>query len=153
MKKLQKKYRKKCGIKTAKRYNEKENIIEMWQKVSDVKIQIKRSNVLDVALKRIKNYYGKKNHKTSRKKKSKKYRASFKGETGVFGIEKLTCDIIERCKLPGAKKILKKLSYNDDDMVREETSRAEKRLKLSANENIVLNENVNDRKPDIWFKD
>ena len=26
----------KCGIKTVKHYNKKENIIELWQKVSDV---------------------------------------------------------------------------------------------------------------------
>ena len=36
-------------------------------------------------------------------------------------------------------------------MVREETSIAEK-IKLFADENIVLNKNFNGRKPDIWFK-
>ena len=60
----------KCGIKTVKHYNEKDNIIELWQKVSDVETQIKDSNICDVALKRIKKYYGNKT-KTSRKKKSK----------------------------------------------------------------------------------
>ena len=44
----------KCGIKTVKHYNEKENIIELWQKVSDVETVIKHSNICDVALKRIK---------------------------------------------------------------------------------------------------
>ena len=38
-------------------------------------------------------------------------------------------------------------------MVSDQTSRAEKILKLSSDENIVLNKNVNGRKPDIWFKD
>ena len=28
---------KKCGIKTVNNYNEKEDIIELWQKMSDVK--------------------------------------------------------------------------------------------------------------------
>ena len=37
-------------------------------------------------------------------------------------------------------------------MVREETSIAEKIIKLFPNENIVLNKKLNNRKPDIWFK-
>ena len=32
---------KKRGIKTVDHYNEKENIIELWQKVSDLETQIK----------------------------------------------------------------------------------------------------------------
>ena len=31
----------KCGIKTVEHYNAKENIIELWQKVSDLETQIK----------------------------------------------------------------------------------------------------------------
>ena len=31
----------KCGIKTVKHYNEKDNITELWQKVSDIETQIK----------------------------------------------------------------------------------------------------------------
>ena len=46
----------KCGIKTVKYYNEKEDIIELWQKMSDVKTQTKHTNIDDVALKRIKKY-------------------------------------------------------------------------------------------------
>ena len=38
-------------------------------------------------------------------------------------------------------------------MVREETSIAEKIIKLFPKENIVLNKTFNNRKPDIWFKD
>ena len=37
-------------------------------------------------------------------------------------------------------------------MVREETSIAEKTIKLFPDEKIVLNKNFNGRKPDIWFK-
>ena len=37
-------------------------------------------------------------------------------------------------------------------MVREETSIAEKIIKLFPHENIVLNKKFNNRKPDIWFK-
>ena len=37
-------------------------------------------------------------------------------------------------------------------MVLEETSIAEKKLKLFSYENIVLNKKFNNRKPDIWFK-
>ena len=55
------------------------------------------------------------------------YKAYFEGETGVFIIGKLTSDIIERCKLPEAIELRKKIGYNHDDiMVREETSIAEK---------------------------
>ena len=38
-------------------------------------------------------------------------------------------------------------------MVCEETSIAENILKFFPDENIILNENFNGRKPDIWFKD
>ena len=37
-------------------------------------------------------------------------------------------------------------------MVHEETSIAEKIIKLFPHENIVLNKKFNNRKPDIWFK-
>ena len=82
-----------------------------------------------------------------------KYKAFFEDETGIFIVEKLTRDIIECCKLPEAIELRKKLGYNHDDiMVREETSIAEKIIKLFPNENIVLNKKFNNRKPDIWFK-
>ena len=68
-------------------------------------------------------------------------------------MEKLVRDVIEHCKLPEAFELRKKLGYNHDDiLVREETSIAEKIIKLFSNENIVLNKKFNDRKPDIWFK-
>ena len=38
-------------------------------------------------------------------------------------------------------------------MICEETSTAEKIIKLFLKENIVLNKKFNNRKPDIWFKD
>ena len=61
----------KCGIKTIKHYNEKENIIELWQKMSDIETQLGHSNIADVVLKRIRKYCGKK-QKTLRKKKKKR---------------------------------------------------------------------------------
>ena len=41
----------KCGITTVKHYSEKENIIGLWHRMSDVKRQIGHSNIADVALK------------------------------------------------------------------------------------------------------
>ena len=40
----------KCGIKTGKYYNEKEDIIDSWNKVSDFKIQLRHSNIYRIAL-------------------------------------------------------------------------------------------------------
>ena len=50
----------KCGITTLKHHNEKENIIELCQKMNDVKRQTGHLNIADTALKRIKKYCGKK---------------------------------------------------------------------------------------------
>ena len=36
----------------------KEDLIELWQKMSDVKTQTKHTNIDDVALKRIRKYCG-----------------------------------------------------------------------------------------------
>ena len=88
----------KCGIKT-KHYNEKENIIELWQKVRDDKTQKRHSNICDIALKKIRKYCGKKTTGITEEEKEK-YKAFFEGEAGIFIIEKLLHDIIERCKLP-----------------------------------------------------
>ena len=91
--------------------------------------------------------------KDNTKEEKEKYKTFFEGETGIFIIEKLTHDIIERCKLPEAIELRKKLGYNHDDiMVPEEISIAEKIIKLFSNENIALNKKINNRKPDIWFK-
>ena len=68
--KITKKTWKKCDIKTIEHHNEKENIIELWQKMSDVKKQTKHTNIDDVALERIRKYCGKK-PKTLQKKKKK----------------------------------------------------------------------------------
>ena len=60
-----------------------------------------------------------------------KYKGFFDGETGIFIIEKLTPDIIERFKLPEAIELRKILGCNHDDInVREETSIAEKIIKI-----------------------
>ena len=116
----------KCSIKTVRHYNEKQNITELWQKVSNVETQIKHSNIWDVALKRTKIIMAKRPKNVTQEEKQK-YKAYFEGETGIFIIKKLMRDITERCKLPEAMELRKKLGYNHDDiMVREETSIAEK---------------------------
>ena len=112
--------------------------------MSDVETQTKHSNIDDAAKKRIRKYCGKK--QTSQKKKEI-CKAFF------VIIERLTRDITERCKLPKAIELRKKLGYNHNDiMICEETSIAEKIIKLFPKENIVLNKKFNNRKPDIWFK-
>ena len=128
----------KCGIKTVKHYNKKEDIIELWNKMSDIEIQLGHSNICDIALKRIRKYCGKKTKDITEEEKEK-YKAFFEGEAGIFIIEKLTRDIIERCKLPEAIELRKKLGYNHNDiMIREEASIAEKIIKLFPRENMVL---------------
>ena len=69
--------------------------------MSDLKTQIKHSNICDIALKRIRKYCGKKTKDITEEEKQK-YKAFFEGETGIFIIEKLARDITERCKLPEA---------------------------------------------------
>ena len=91
----------KCGIKTVKYYNKKEDIIELWQKMSDVETQIKHSNIADAVLKRIRKYCGKKTKDITEEEKQK-YKAYFEGETSIFIVEKLARDIIERFRLPKA---------------------------------------------------
>ena len=59
----------KCGIKTVKHYNEKKNIIESWQKMSDIEIQLGHSNIANVALKRVRKYCGKKKRHYRRRKR------------------------------------------------------------------------------------
>ena len=61
----------KCGIKTVKYYNKKDDIIELWQKMSDVETQIKHSNIADAVLKRIRKYCRKKKINYRRKKTKK----------------------------------------------------------------------------------
>ena len=60
----------KCGIKTVKYCNEKEDIIELWNKMSNIEIQLRHSNIADVALRRIKRITAKK-QKALQKKKNK----------------------------------------------------------------------------------
>ena len=79
-----------------------------------LKHKIKHSNISGVALKRIRKHCGKKT-KTIMKEEKQKYKAYLEGETGIFIIKKLTRDIIERCKLPQAIELRKKLGYNHDD--------------------------------------
>ena len=119
----------KCGIKTIEYYNKKEDILELWQKMRDVKIQTNHTNIYNIALERITKILWKKTKDITEEEKEK-YKAFFEGEAGIFIIEKLTRDIIERCKLPEAIELRKKLGYNHDDiMIREETSIAEENNK------------------------
>ena len=120
--------------------------------MSDIEIQLRYSNIYNIALKRTEKYCGKKTKDITEEDKWK-YKAFLEDETGIFIIGKLTRDIIERCKLSEAIELRKKLGYNHDNiMVGEETSIAEKIIKLSLKENIALNKKINNRKPDIWFK-
>ena len=80
----------KCGIKTVKHYNKKENIIELWQKMSDLEIQLRHSNIANFVLKRIRKYCGKKKDITE---EEKKYKPFFANGKGIFIIEKLPRDI------------------------------------------------------------
>ena len=142
----------KCAITTVKYYNKKEHIIELWQKMNDVKRETGHLNISDTALRRIKKYYGKKIKDITEKEKQK-YKAFFKDKDGTFIIEKRTCDIIEHCKLPKAIELRRKLGYNHNNIMdRKETSIAEKIMELFPHENIVLNKEFNNRKPEIWFK-
>ena len=106
----------KCGIKTIEYYNKKEDILELWQKMRDVKIQTNHTNIYNIALERIKKILWKKTKDITEEEKEK-YKAFFEGETDIFIIEKLTRDIIEHCKLPEAIELRKKLGYNHDDIM------------------------------------
>ena len=97
--------------------------------MSNVEIQFGHSNIGDVVLKRIRKHWDKKTKYITEEKKQI-YKAFFKGEEGVFNIEKLTRDVIKRCKLPKPIDL------------REETSIAEKIKKKFPNENIFLNKKV-----------
>ena len=142
----------KCGIKTIEYYNKEEDINELWQKMIDAEAQISHSNIADAALKRIRKYCGKKTKDITEEEKEK-YKSFLEGESGIFIIEKLTRDIIERCKLPETIELRKKSGYNHNDiMIWEETSIAKKIIKLFPEENIALNKKFNNRKPDIWFE-
>ena len=61
----------KCDIKTVKHYNERENVIELWQEMSNIETQLGHSNIANVALKRIRKYSGKKNKRHYRRRKRK----------------------------------------------------------------------------------
>ena len=50
----------KCGITTVKYYNKKEDMIELWQKMNDVKREAGHLNICGTALRRIRKYCGKK---------------------------------------------------------------------------------------------
>ena len=86
----------KCGIKTIKHYNEKEDMIELWNKMKDIKIQTNHTNIYNIALERIRKYCGKK-QKTLQKKKKKNIKHFLKVKQVLSLLKNLTRDIIERC--------------------------------------------------------
>ena len=61
----------KCGIKTIKHYNEKEDMTELWNKMNEVEIQTNHTNIYNIALERIRKYYGKRS-KTHHKRRKRK---------------------------------------------------------------------------------
>ena len=63
----------KCGIKTIEHYNEKEDVIELWQKMSDIEIQLRHSNIYYTALERIRKFCGKKKLQKKKKKNIKHF--------------------------------------------------------------------------------
>ena len=68
----------KCGIKTVKYYNEKEDIIELWQKMNDVKKQTRHLNTAEVVLGRTRKYEkNKKKTKDITEEEKQKYKTYF----------------------------------------------------------------------------
>ena len=86
----------KCGIKTIKHYNKKEDMIELWNKMKDIEIQTNHTNIYNIALERIRKYCGKK-QKTLQKKKKKNIKHFLKVKQVLSLLKNLTRDIIERC--------------------------------------------------------
>ena len=80
--------------------------------MSDIEIQLGHSNIADVVLQRIRNYSGKK-----RRKRKRKIQSFFWRWRGCFYYWKTCTDMIERCKLPKAVELRKKLGYNHDDIM------------------------------------
>ena len=141
----------KCGTETIC-YDEEKKALELWLKMGDIEIKLDHSNLRDVVLRRKGKILGKK-RKDITEEETRRYKTFFEGKKGVFIIEKVATDVIERCKLPKAIDFRKKFGYNHDDiMVCEETSKAEK-IKLFPYKNIVLNKKFKGRKPDSCFKD
>ena len=66
--KITKETQEKWGITTVK-HNKKGDIIELWQKMNDVKEETGHLNIADAALKRIKKYCGRKTKDITEKEK------------------------------------------------------------------------------------
>ena len=105
--------------------------------MGDIEVQLGHLNIAKVVLKRIRKYCGRRTKYITEEEKEK-YKVFFEGEKGIFIIEKLACDITERCKLPEAIEVGKKIGYKYDNILFcEETLIAEKIIKLFPHENIV----------------
>ena len=74
--------------------------------MSQIETQLGHSNIADAMSKRIRKYCGKKTKDITEEEKQK-YKAFFKSQEGVFIIQKLARNIIERCKLPEAIELRK----------------------------------------------
>ena len=66
--KIKKETWEKCGTTAVKYYNKKEDIIELWLKMNDVKRETGLLNISDTALRRIKKSCGKKIKEITEKK-------------------------------------------------------------------------------------
>ena len=116
--------------------------------MGDIQIKLDHSNLCDVVLRRIRKMFCKKKKRHYRRRNAKMQNI-FEGKKRYFYYWK-SC---YRCNW---KMLIleKKLGYNHDDIiVREQTSIAEKIIKLFPYKNIVLNKQLKGRKPDIQFKD
>ena len=73
----------KCGIKTIEYHDKEKDIIELWQKMSNVEKQTNHTNIADATLKRIRKYCGEKPKEITKEEKEK-YKAYFEGEADIF---------------------------------------------------------------------
>ena len=93
----------KCGITTVKYYNKKEDIIELWQKMNDVKRETGHLDISDTALRRIKKYCSKKIKDIT----EKKYKLIF--QIIIFSLKKILClikNLITENQIFGLKVII-----------------------------------------------
>ena len=96
----------KCGIKTIEYHDKEKDIIELWQKMSNVEKQ-QIIQILQMLHLRESENIVVKNQKKLQKKKNKNIKYIFKVKQIYFIIENLARDIIEPCKIPDTTKLKK----------------------------------------------
>ena len=84
----------KCGTETIC-YDEEKKVLELWLKMGDIEIKLDHSNLCDVVLRRKGKILGKK-RKDITEEETRRYKTFFEGKKGVFIIEKVATDVIER---------------------------------------------------------